>query len=96
MVHGPNCPTVCGIFLDQGSNSCPLYWQADSLQLSHEGSPTNILNNILLFSIVTFVIHTFRKIDEIRDRIGLMCLSYLKCFLLLDVCIYCLTKSDIK
>ena len=30
---------VCGIFLDQGSNPCPLHWQADSLPLSHQGSP---------------------------------------------------------
>ena len=24
------CSTACGIFLDQGSNPCPLNWQADS------------------------------------------------------------------
>ena len=24
-----SCPTACGIFLDQGSNPCPLHWQAD-------------------------------------------------------------------
>ena len=28
-----------GIFLTQGSNSCLLHWQADSLPLSHQGSP---------------------------------------------------------
>ena len=27
------------LFLHQGSDSCPLYWQADSLPLSHQGSP---------------------------------------------------------
>ena len=31
-----------GIFLTQGSNLCPLYWQADSLPLGHQGSPNII------------------------------------------------------
>ena len=26
MSHGLSCPAVCGIFLDQGSNPCPLHW----------------------------------------------------------------------
>ena len=30
---------VYGIFADQGSNLCLPHWQADSLPLSHEGSP---------------------------------------------------------
>ena len=25
-----SCPVACGIFLDQGSNPCPLHWQEDS------------------------------------------------------------------
>ena len=29
----------CGIFLDQGLSACPLYWQADSYPLCHQGSP---------------------------------------------------------
>ena len=33
---------VCGVFLDQGSNPCLLHWQADSLTLSHQGSPPNL------------------------------------------------------
>ena len=28
-----------GVFPDQGSNPCLLHWQADSLPLSHQGSP---------------------------------------------------------
>ena len=31
-----------GIFPTQGSNPCLLYWQAGSLPLSHQGSPTLI------------------------------------------------------
>ena len=37
--HGPSCSVACGIFPDQGSNPCPLHWQADSQPLRHQGSP---------------------------------------------------------
>ena len=30
VAHGLSCSVACGIFLDQGSNPCPLHWQADS------------------------------------------------------------------
>ena len=39
VVHGLACSVEHGIFPDQGSNSCLLHWQADSLPLSHQGSP---------------------------------------------------------
>ena len=39
VAHGPSCSTACGIFPDQGSNPCPLHWQADSQPLCHQGSP---------------------------------------------------------
>ena len=39
VAHRPSCSTACGIFPDQGSNPCPLYWQADSQPLRHQGSP---------------------------------------------------------
>ena len=39
VAHGPNCSAACGIFPDQGSNPCPLHWQADSQPLHHQGSP---------------------------------------------------------
>ena len=34
-----SCSAACGIFPDQGSNPCPLNWQADSQPLRHQGSP---------------------------------------------------------
>ena len=40
VAHGPSCSAACGIFPDQGSNPCPLHWQADSQPLHHQGSPT--------------------------------------------------------
>ena len=41
VAHGPSCSAACGIFPDQGSNPCPLHWQADSQPLRHQGSPIN-------------------------------------------------------
>ena len=42
VAHGPSCSAACGIFPDQGSNPCPLHWQADSQPLRHQGSPQYI------------------------------------------------------
>ena len=39
LAHGPSCSAACGIFPDQGTNPCPLHWQADSQPLRHQGSP---------------------------------------------------------
>ena len=39
VAHGPSCSAACGIFPNQGSNPCPLHWQADSQPLRHQGSP---------------------------------------------------------
>ena len=53
VAHGPSCSTACGIFPDQGSNPCPLHWQADSEPLHHQGSPPNtFLKKILYWSLV--------------------------------------------
>ena len=40
VAHGPSRSAACGILPDQGSNPCPLHWQADSQPLRHQGSPT--------------------------------------------------------
>ena len=52
VAHGLSCSTACGIFPDQGSNPCPLHWQADSQPLRHQGSP------ILFYLIKTKCIET--------------------------------------
>ena len=39
VAHGPSCSAACRIFPDQGTNLCPLHWQADSQPLRHQGSP---------------------------------------------------------
>ena len=53
VAHGPSCSVACGIFPDQGSNPCPLHWQADSQPLRHQGSP------IFLFLIIIFYFNNF-------------------------------------
>ena len=50
VAHGPSCSAACGIFPDQGSNPCPLHWQADSKPLRHQGSPGLYFLNIVLSS----------------------------------------------
>ena len=42
VAHEPSCSAACGILPDQGSNPCPLHWQADSQPLRHQGSPLRI------------------------------------------------------
>ena len=39
VAHRPSCSAACGILPDQGSNPCPLHWQADSQPLCHKESP---------------------------------------------------------
>ena len=46
VAHGPSCSAACGIFPDQGSNLCPLHWQADSQPLRHQGSPRNMFSHL--------------------------------------------------
>ena len=43
VAHGPSRSAACGILPDQGSNPCPLRWQADSQPLHHQGSPESFL-----------------------------------------------------
>ena len=49
VAHGPSCSAACGIFPNQGSNPCPLHWQADSEPLHHQGRPTHIFLILKLY-----------------------------------------------
>ena len=55
VAHGLSCSMACGIFPDQGSNPCPLHWQADSQPLRHQGSPRYhyFLKCTCLFSLIS-------------------------------------------
>ena len=46
VAQGPSCSAACGIFPDQGSNLCPLHWQADSQPLHHQGSPSWVFSSM--------------------------------------------------
>ena len=48
VAHGPSHSAACGILPDQGSNPCPLHWQADSQPPRHQGSLENTYLNKLL------------------------------------------------
>jgi len=39
MAHKLSFHEACGIFPDQGSNPCPLHWEADSQPLDYLRSP---------------------------------------------------------
>ena len=60
VAHGRSCYMACGIFPDQGSNPCPLHWQADSQPLSHQGSPrVTFIQASLILPMQWSQIHSF-------------------------------------
>ena len=69
VAHGPSCSAACGILPDQGSNPCPLHWQADSQPLHHQGSPyhsflksvyiSNCSKSILSLMYITYTTEEF-------------------------------------
>ena len=63
VAHGPSRSAACGIFPDQGSNPCPLHWQADSQPLHHQGSPAC---GIFSCSIWDLLVVTFRLLVAAR------------------------------
>ena len=51
---GVGCHSLLqGIFLTQGLNQHLLHWQANSLPLSHQGSPLNFLKTANIFLTIT-------------------------------------------
>ena len=49
MVRGLSCSTAYRIFLDQGSNPCPLHWQAGSQPLRLQVRPFPPFSSIYLY-----------------------------------------------
>ena len=62
VVLGLSCSAACGIFPGQGLNPCPLCWQADSLTLSHQGSP--ILFWFFLYLVIFVKNWTLKKYNQ--------------------------------
>ena len=65
VAYGPSCSAACGIFPDQGSNPCPLHWQADSQPLRHQGSLLQILKSgVVREKMIIFqLLDTFFKVS---------------------------------
>ena len=80
VAHGPSCSAACGIFPDQGSNPCPLRWQADSQPLHHQGSPLLVL----LISIVSVWCSPFFIPDINNSCIFFLVISLLGIYQLLN------------
>ena len=60
VARGPSCSAACGIFPDQGSNPCPLHWQADSQPLRHQGSPRySSYSSFLEWDLKSFTFRSF-------------------------------------
>ena len=55
VAHGPICSVAYGIFPDQGSNLCPLHWQADSQPLHHQGSPSVSSYGVFILNAICFL-----------------------------------------
>ena len=66
VVPGLRCSTVCGIFPDQGLNLSLLCWQADSLPLSHQGSPVSglIFRSLIHSEFIRSLIH-FKMLENV-------------------------------
>ena len=68
VAQGLSCHEACGVFPDQGS--CPhlLQWQADSLLLSHQGSP-NLFFKVMIQAFVNLPCHI--KLQSLDNNLHL-------------------------
>ena len=71
VANGLCCSVSRRISLDQGSNPCLLHWQADSLPLSHQGSPRMLY---LLMDI--FYCQYGKCVLYLKSRLKHTCLYY--------------------
>ena len=72
VAYGPSCSAACGIFPQQGSNPCPLHWQADSKPLRHQGSP----NISILNTIATVLRVMTRFVEKLKGKGGLYLIPF--------------------
>ena len=71
VVPGLSCSMTCGIFPDLGANPCLLLWQADSLPLSHQGSPA-LEFSVQLLSVSQILVvsqWTLKKVSHSSKRL---------------------------
>ena len=72
VAHGPSRSAAHGIFPDQGSNPCPLHWQADSQPLRHQGSPGKYLINTCPWNYFLHVLFSPSTNKIYHDKIRVM------------------------
>ena len=72
--HGLSRSVACGIFPDQGSNLCPLHWQADSQPLRHQGSPkaevSLIMQSLTIHHYAYFCVFVLKTFDSKPINLG--------------------------
>ena len=71
-VHGRSCSMTRGIFPDRGANLCLLLWQADSLPLSHQGSPA-LEFSVRLLSVSQILVVSQWKLKKVSHSSKRLC-----------------------
>ena len=79
VAHGPSCSAARGILPEQGSNPCPLHWQADSQPLRHQGSPQ------MFFKTFLEIIMKFFFFCSLMVKITLVVFSHIKLSCILKI-----------
>ena len=59
VVHGLSCSAVCGTFLDQGQNPCPMPWQAILNHCATREVPVYFFKNKFIYLFVYLSIYLF-------------------------------------
>ena len=70
VAHGPSRSAACGILPDQGSNPCPLHWQADSQPLRHQGSPILCILIVMWFTWIVTIYEITRRVIKLTSHVS--------------------------
>ena len=85
VAHGPSRSAARGIFPDQGSNPCPLHWQADSQPLHRQGSPCIRYFKEYIWSIFFWSQNLQKKLLNVFPACKWLCIKLLLILLVIIV-----------